>query len=202
MSKTKPENQTVYYQEHPPKCIADFLAQAARLDNIEFDGHGSSGIYPDGLVENPNAIFAIRCQCGSGIHRIVAESEYQEIWQYKNLVIAERYFLECESCSLRHLLFDRFLHGYDAEVSKVEGLDPKDFIDTNQSPLQDEKVTCKCSSCKNTTFEVFTRFEYPSDLFNEPLFEGREQEFFSWFTGIGGCNICSTMNVFIDYECA
>ena len=50
MSNTKPENQTAYYQEHPPKCVASFLAEPAKLDNIEFDGHGSSGIYPHGLV--------------------------------------------------------------------------------------------------------------------------------------------------------
>ena len=202
MSNTKPKNQTAYYQEHPPKCIIDFLVQATQLDNVEFDGHGSSGIYPVGLVENPNTIFVIRCQCGSGIHRIAAESEYQEIWQYKNLVVAERYFLTCKACGSRLLLFDRYIHGYDAEDSKMEGLNPKDFIDADQSLYNDEKVICSCSSCKNTTFEVFVRFEYPSDLFDEPLFEGREQEFFSWFTGIGRCSTCSTMNVLIDFECA
>ena len=47
MSNTKPENQTA----------------PAQLNNIEFDGHGSSGIYPDGLVANPNTIFAIKCRC-------------------------------------------------------------------------------------------------------------------------------------------
>ena len=198
----KPENQTAYYQERPPKCVADYLVQPTWLDNIEFDGHGSSGVYPDGLVKNPNTIFAIKCQCGSGVHSIVAESEQQEIWHYKNLVIAEKYFLECGSCRLRHLLFDRFLHGYDAETSQMEGLSLNDFVNTNPSLRKNEKVRCECSNCKRILFEVFTRFEYPSDLFDEPLFEGREQEFFSWLTGIGKCVTCSTTNVFIDYECA
>jgi hypothetical protein len=198
----KPENQTAYYQERPPKCVADFLVQPAWLDNIEFDGHGSSGIYPDGLVANPNIVFAIKCQCSSGVHSILAESEQQEIWHYQNLVIAERYFLECGSCHLRHLLFDRFLHGYDAETSQMEGLSLNDFVDIHQSLRKNEKVRCECSNCKSTTFEVFTRFEYPSDLFDEPSFEGREQEFFSWFTGIGKCITCSTINIFIDHECA
>ena len=48
MSNTKPENQTA----------------PAQLNNIEFDGHGSSGIYPDGLVPNLNTVFAIKCQSG------------------------------------------------------------------------------------------------------------------------------------------
>lgn len=202
MSNTKPENQTAYYQEHPPKCITAFLVEPVRLDNVEFDGHGFSGIYPDALVANPNTFFAIRCQCGGTVHRIVAESEQEEIWLHKNLVIAERYFLECGSCHLRHLFFDRFLHGYDAEVSQIEGLSLHEIVETNQSLRESEKVTCECSNCRSTTFEVLTRFEYPPDLFDEPSFEGREQEFFSWFTGIGKCSACSAINVFIDHECS
>jgi hypothetical protein len=202
VSSAKPENQTTYYQEHPPACIADFLALPAWLDNIDFDGHGYSGSYPDGLVLNPNIVFAIKCQCGGGVHSIVAESQQEEIWYYKNLVIAERYSLECSSCHSQHLLFDKFLHGYNAEGSKVEGLSLSEIVETSQSPRKNEKITCKCSTCKRSTFEVFTRFEYPPDLFDEPSFEGKEQEFFSWFTGIGKCSTCSTINLFIDYECA
>jgi hypothetical protein len=47
VSNTKPENQTA----------------PAQLINIAFDGHDSSGIYPDSLVVNPNTIFAIKCRC-------------------------------------------------------------------------------------------------------------------------------------------
>ena len=202
MSSTKPENQMAYYQEHPPKCVADLLTQSAWLDNIDYDGHGFSGIYRDRLVANPNIVFAIKCQCGGSVHSIVAESQHEEIWYYKNLVIAERYFLECSSCHSQHLLFDKFLHGYDAEVSKIEGLSLSEIVETSQSHRKNEKITCECSNCKNTTFEVFARFEYPPDLFDEPSFVGKEQEFFSWFTGIGKCSTCSTINLFIDYECA
>jgi len=202
MSRTKPENQTAYYQEHPPKCVANFQFQPDWLDNIDFDGHGFSGIYPDGLVANPNVVFALKCKCGGNVHSIVAESEQEEIWHYKNLVIAERYFLECSSCQSRHLFFDKFLHGYNAEGSKIEGLSLSEFVETNQSSRKYEKITCQCSHCRNTTFEIFARFEYPPDLFDEPLFEGKEHEFFSWFTGIGKCSTCSAINLFIDYECA
>ena len=202
VSNLKPENQTAYYNEHPPKCVADFQSHPHWLDDIDFDGHGFSGIYPDGLVANPNVVFAIKCKCGGNVHRIVAESKQEEIWQYKNLVIAERYFLECSSCQSRHLFFDKFLHGYNAEGSKIEGLSLSEIVETNQSSRKHEKITCQCSNCKNTTFEVFARFEYPPDLFDEPLFEGKEHEFFSWFTGIGKCSTCSTINLFIDYECA
>ncbi len=202
MSNTKPENQTAYYQKHPPKCVSDFLPQPAWLDNIDYNGHDSSGMYPDGLVAKLNIVFALRCQCRAGVFRIVAESEQEEIWQYQNLVIAERYSLECSSCHSRHLFFNPSLHGYNAETFQLEGLSLSEDIERNQSNHKNEKVTCECPNCKNTAFEIFARFEYSADLFDEPDFAGREQEFFSWFTGIGKCSTCSTVNVFIDYECA
>lgn len=198
----KPENQTAYYQEHPPKCIADFLAQPEWLDNIDYNGHGFSGRYPDGLVANPNIVFAIKCQCGNVTHSIIAESEQEEIWRHKNLVIAEKYFLECISCQSRHLLFDPSLYGYNAETFLMEGLSLRDDVEGSSSSGNHEKVTCECSNCKNTTFEVFTRFEYSAYLFDEPEFERKEQDLFSWFTGTGRCNTCSAVNVFMDFECA
>lgn len=202
MSRAKPENQTAYYQEHPPRSVGGFLAQPARLDNIEFDGHGFSGIYPDGLVANLNIVFVIKCQCGGSAHSIVAESEEEQIWHHKNLVIAEKYFLKCSSCHWRRLFFDPSLHGYNAEVSRMEGLSLREHAESNRSSGKDEKVTCECLNCKNTVFEVFARFEYPADLFDMPDFEGNEQEFFSWFSGVGKCSTCATIYVFIDYECA
>ena len=202
MSNLKPEDQTAYYKKHPPKCVADFLAQPDWLENIEYDGHGSSGQYPDGLVANLNIVFAIKCQCGGSMHMIIAESEHEEIWHHKNLVIAEKYFLECSSCHLRHLIFAPALHGYNAETFLMEGLSLSDDTERSQASHKHEQITCECSNCKNTAFEVFARFEYSADLFDEPDFEEKEQELFSWFTGIGRCKTCSTVNVFMDFECA
>ena len=198
----KPEDPTAFYEEHPPNCIAAFQAHPDWLDNIDYDGHGFTGRYPDGLVANPNIVFAIRCRCGGSLHSIIAESSQEDIWYHQNLVIAERYFLECNSCHWRHLFFDRFLHGYDAEVFQMDGVSFDEYMGGTQPRNQNNQITCRCSNCKNTSFETFARFEYPGDLFDEPLFKGKEQEFFSWFTGIGKCKTCSTINLFIDFECA
>jgi len=84
----------------------------------------------------------------------------------------------------------------------MEGLSLREDAESSPSNRKNEKETCECSNCKHTVFEVFARFQYSSDLFDDPYFEGKEQEFFSWFTGIGKCNNCSTISVFIDYECA
>jgi Zn finger protein HypA/HybF involved in hydrogenase expression len=202
MGQVKPENQTDYYKQHPPKCIVDFISQPVWLDNIEYDGHGFSGIYPDNLAANQNIVFTIKCKCGNGLYGIIAESQQAEIWRHKDLVIAEKYFLECSSCHSRRLFFDPSSHGYDAEIFKMEGWGLSENVEGRQSNRKDEKATCECSNCHKATFEVFVRFEYSSDLFEESSFEGKEQELFSWFTGIGKCQSCSTINQFIDFECA
>ena len=136
------------------------------------------------------------------MHSIIAESEREEIWRYKDLVIAEKYFLECCSCHSRRLFFDPSLHGYNVVISQMEGWNICENVEVNSSSRKYEKIICECSNCHKTAFEVFARFEYSVDLFDEPSFEGKEQELFSWFTGVGRCKACSTINQFIDYECA
>jgi hypothetical protein len=135
----KPESQTAYYQAHPPKCIADFAVQPEWLDQVEYDGHGFSGRYPDGLVANLNIVFAIKCPCGNPTHRIIAESRQEEIRYYKNLVIAENYFLECSACQSRHLFFDPWLYGYNAETFLMEGISFRDETESSPEAVHSRK---------------------------------------------------------------
>ena len=202
MNRIKPEDQIAYYKEHPPKCVDSFLTKPTWLDHIQFDGHGSSGRYPDDLTPNLNIVFAITCQCGASNHSVVAEFDHYDIKHYENPVFAVKYHLECSSCYSRYLFFEPSLHGYNAETFWMEGLSLSDYIEQNVSSSKKEKITCECSNCKNSSFEVFARFEYAADLFDEPSFEGKEQDMFSWFTGIGRCSTCSLVNTFIDYESA
>ena len=198
----KPENQTAYYQEHPPKCIGDFAVQPEWLDHVEYDGHGFSGRYPDGLVANLNIVFAVKCQCGNGTHHVIAESRQEEIRYYQNLVIAEKYFLECRACHSRNLFFDPLQYGYNAQTFLMEGISFRDDLENSFASGKYEKATCECPSCHSVIFEVFARFEYSANLFEEPEFEGKEQDLFSWFTGTGRCKTCSTVTMFMDFECA
>lgn len=202
MSRIKPEDQVAYYKEYPPKCVDDFLIKPAWLEHIEFDGHGFSGRHPNGLIPNLNIVFAINCQCGRSNHSIVAEYDYYASRRYENLVFVVKYYLECISCHSRHLFFDPSLHGYNAEIFRMEGLSPSDYVDPDLSSAEHETINCQCSNCNHSSFEAFARFEYSAGLFDEPEFSGKKQGLFSWFTGIGRCSICSTFNMFIDYECA
>jgi hypothetical protein len=204
MTSKVPESQIEYYKKNPPKSLAEFVSQPTSIQDIEFDGHGFTGKYPDGLIENPNIIFWLSCNCGNKTFFIIAESKSEEIWFHKNLVIAERYYLKCTSCDTQHLFFDSWLHGYNPEVDRIEGWRNAENLDNKDSKNEGmgERINCKCSNCKNETFEIFARFEYPGDLFEDSTFAGREQEFFSWFTGVGKCSNCSSMSMPIDFECA
>lgn len=84
----------------------------------------------------------------------------------------------------------------------MEGWRLSDEPEGSSVRLKDEKLVCECTNCHKTEFEVFARFEYPAGLFDDPEFEGKEQELFSWFTGVGKCKACSTTSQFIDFECA
>ena len=94
-------------------------------------------------------------QRGSSVHSIVAESEQDEISYYKNLVIAERYFLECSSCHSRQLFFDKFIHGYNAEGFKIEGVSVDEIVGTRHSPGTNEKITCERKTFQRSMHETF-----------------------------------------------
>jgi hypothetical protein len=98
------DEQVAYYQQHPPSCLDEFVVRPAALPGVEFDGHGFSGKYPDGLVESPNIVFHIACDCGGEYFILLAETDD----------MAERYALRCLSCGKQATVFDSTAHGYDA----------------------------------------------------------------------------------------
>jgi hypothetical protein len=65
-------------------------------------------------------------------------------------------------------------------------------------------VTDDCGRCGKLVAELYTRFEFPTDLFggNFPEFAGREQDLFTWFTLVGSCVACGQWLGFADVECA
>jgi Zn finger protein HypA/HybF involved in hydrogenase expression len=198
--------QVDYFNQHPAHCLSEFAVQPDSLADIEFDGHGFSGRCPDGLVENPNIVFRVKCRCGGAQHIIVAESAASEISYYQSLVLADRYYLKCATCGKQPLLFNPALHGYNAELMQMEGVTDDDAGASNGTesnrPSTTANAECGCTNCGSHNLEVFTRFEYPSDLFEDAAFADREQEFFSWFTVVGKCPECSTLNTLVDFECA
>jgi hypothetical protein len=66
------------------------------------------------------------------------------------------------------------------------------------------KHLCNHNNCQGGSFSVFTRFEYPGDLFCDDRddFRGREMDLFTWFTLVGYCRACRTRSTVVEFECA
>jgi len=62
----------------------------------------------------------------------------------------------------------------------------------------------ECPECGRQPLDVFARFEYSYELFEDdfPEFAGREQDLFSWFSLLGKCRRCSQLLAVADFECA
>lgn len=194
-------DQASYFRNHPPRCIAGFVAHPTELEGVEFDGHGSvsrlkieapPGVTIDG-PEHTNPVFSLACQCGGGQHYV-----HGYRWanpDFRNVVVfLSPLVLECTACGRRTDLLDTDVHGYDGELEHGSA---------TARALGDPAVF-DCPSCGRQPLEAYVRFEYPDDLFDGdfPEFEGREQDLFTWFSLVGRCSRCSRMLSITDFECA
>lgn len=174
------DNQSAFFEKHPPRCIAAYEAVPTELPGVVFDGHG----------EELNPAFALLCQCGH--NRFTVLGHYVTNGGY--LVYVSPLALRCELCQKTADLFDTRLHGHDALIGAIE-------TNIRREGNFDEY---KCEECGPVSMEVFTRFEYPDDLFDDDMPEcrGREQEFFTWFSLHGRCSGCSRLLNITEFECA
>jgi hypothetical protein len=196
--------QMVYYHEHPPSCLKGFAARPAVVPGMGFDGHAGTGSFADELVPNPNVVFGLRCPCGGDVFLLGNNAGTYDISYYKTLVLAENYDATCWACGKKTPLFDSSLHGYDAEVMRLEGNTySRGEGQSDEGHLAGPTtVACQCGNCKSHMLKVIVRLEYPSDLFEDAFFAGREEEFFSWFTVVGECTQCAALTTMVDAECA
>jgi hypothetical protein len=198
------KQQIDYFSQHPANCLSHFMVQAVSLEDIKFDDHRLSRIYPSQLMQKINTSFSVNCSCGCKQYFFTAEAEDDVLNFYEGLIIPERFYLKCLSCGKQALLFDALLNGYDAEVMKIKGSAEDDFhfseVTSTNRRLEGD-IVYQCVSCGNSSLEVFARFEYPVDLFEDSTFSNREQDFFSWFTIIAKCSSCSSLYILADFGC-
>jgi hypothetical protein len=176
-------DQAGYYWTHPPRCLDGFTKQRARLGGVTFNGHG----------EDVNTVFRLQCTCGHG-KQFVLGHFWQDPDAADALVFLSPLALRCEACAQVAELFDSGLHGYEAEL----GGPPV------SKRGEGERADFPCPRCGVQPFEVFARFEYPGNLFEDDSesVRGREQELFSWFTLVGICPGCTRLVEIADFECA
>ena len=181
----------------PPRCLAPFaaeLAKARELPGIRFDGHGAP----------TQSIFRLRCTCGGESFR-VRGTFYAKDYKGDPLnFFGDPLELICQSCGREQLLFDAAKDGYNPEIDAAEDLVRPPSRRRNESEAP--RVEYGCSKCGGRAMHIWTRFEHVADTcedsFAESLSEGREQDFFSWFTLVGRCAKCGTLQTVTEFECA
>jgi hypothetical protein len=177
-----------YFVEHPPRCLAGLQPEPAALDGIDFDGHSAKW---------PNTVFRLGCPCGSRTHFVLGflhpDPDPFGLPNALGPFVESPLALRCASCNRRAELVDMEHHGYDGEMGNNSANEP-----------EGRRSKVGCPSCGGKQFEVFARFEYPTDLMDDVSEEwrGREQDLFSWFTLVVECQGCGTVGVVADEECA
>ena len=175
-------NQAEYFWNHPPRCISGFAVERAYLDDVTFDGHG----------EEINTVFRLNCRCGCGEFYFLGY--YWRNPHYNVVVFVGPLALRCKSCGKVTELIDTAIHGYDGEWG----------YKTSNVRREGERAEYRCDKCGSSSMEVFVRFEYPDDLFDDDFegFRGREQDLFTWFSALGKCASCTRILAVTEFECA
>jgi hypothetical protein len=154
------------------------------LPGVNFDGRRS-------LI---NSVFALACSCVSGQRFIHGFSWINPDNFDTTSVFLSPMFLECTAYGKRTDLIDTDAHGYDAELGHI--------LATARG--RGDPSMYECPECGRQRSDVFARFEYPDELFEQdfPEFAGRKEDLFSWFSLLGKCRRCAQSLVAADFECA
>jgi hypothetical protein len=174
----------------PPKCLAEVRTSPAAPPDILLDT----------LCDWPNRFFALACPCGEALFSATGEMSLNTL--IDQLLIYGPLTIHCAACARSALVFDPRLHGLDAEIDHF----PPTAIETPAN-----RATFRCPTCRQTTFGLVARFEYPDNLLEalaagvdpgHPTHVGREQDLFTWFTLVGRCSACHQLTTIASQECA
>lgn len=193
-------NQTEYLRNNPPRCISGFIAKPIELPGTQFDGHASSSQVKQESSKQPrieardyiNPVFSLSCQCSN--KRFFVHCYRWVNPDNGNVVILSPLVLECDVCRNKTDLLDTDVHGYESELG----------YGSCTMRAQGNQVVFECPTCGRQPLEVFARFEFSQDLFDEgfPKAVGLEKELFSWFSLCGTCPKCAQLLEIADFECA
>ena len=80
--------------------------------------------------------------------------------------------LQCVSCNKVSEVFDSTVHGYDPFIFNTPespDYDPEFFSEilAERKEQNADQVSFECGTCGSRKMSVYTRFEYPDDLFEE-----------------------------------
>jgi hypothetical protein len=182
----------------PPTCLASFTATLAPRGEpvgVRFDGHGS----PD------ESVFRIACGCGSRLFRVKGRFYERNALGDRVNLFSDPLELTCAACARSGVIFDDRRHGYNVMIGVIE----LGTAESGRPREPDGGVPAEhaCPGCGARVAEVWARFEHCNESCDDSFAaelqtDGREQDYFSWFTLVGRCESCGQVTTVSEAECA
>lgn len=166
---------------HPPSCVAAFRLTPADLP-----------VAPAGRLD---LAYRLRCACGNGVGAVLGYPASALIGSFQGA----EFFLSplafaCRTCNRVTELLDTDLHGYHAELGRLDGGPGSSKIRGSG-----ERERFRCPGCPAEWFTVDARFVWwDFDLaLDEP--ELPAQDFFNEFVAYGTCETCGQISQLTDF---
>jgi hypothetical protein len=158
-------------RNNPPSCVAGF-----RLTPCEL---------PEHFDDNFKTVYRLACKCRNDKGTILGYplKDYNPDYDCPDFITPLSF--QCGVCASATQILDTDIHGYHAEVGKLEG-----GIGSVKIRGKGKPSHFACSACASTVFQVVVGFVYwDFDLMlDEPDLPG--QEFFNVFLIYGLCTKC------------
>lgn len=170
-------------QTVPPACLGGF--RTTLLDTGPWNNWAS---------------WSARCVCGENKGHVLGYSlrDFSPEYEGAEFFISPLGF-RCVSCGKTTEVIDTGLHGYNAEISKLDG----GGGDSNVRGAGERK-SFPCPQCRGQVFLLVLRFAHAHfDLMeDEPELEPRAQDFFDAFACEGTCVSCDATTNVTNFELA
>ncbi|QDS99347.1 hypothetical protein [Adhaeretor mobilis] len=165
-----------------PSCLKQFKTTPAEL--------------PKPFDENPCSVWRIACKCGGEQGHFLGYplKDYNAEYDGPECFLSPLAF-ECNTCSTVTELLNTDLHGYHAEVARLEG----DEHGSSKLIGEGSRQVFRCSDCGSDVFSVVAGFVfwYPDELADE--FDEAWEDLFSVFLCHCTCAGCGQTSEPTDF---
>lgn len=151
---------------------------------------------PEPFDNNPCSVWQVACRCGALQGRLLGYSlkDYNAEYNGPECFLTPLAF-ECAACNQVTELLDTDLHGYHAEVARLEGDEAGAAKLRGKGPRQ----AFRCPGCGGHSFEVTVGFVFwnPDELAEE--FDAHWEDLFSVFLCHCKCDGCGQSSQPTDF---
>jgi hypothetical protein len=168
-----------HIRDNPPACVAGFRLSPAEL--------------PEPFDDNFQTVYGLSCKCGMDHGSILGYPLTEYNSKYDGSDFISPLSFKCGKCATVTQILDTDIHGYHAEVGKLQG-----GIGSAKLRGDGEPVAFVCPGCSAILFSLIVGFVYWDFdiILDEP--ELPAQEFFNVFLIYGVCKGCGKASSVAD----